>query len=129
MTSFYQTTSAFSSESAMQAATRWQWVLAGAVYLFSACGEGLQSQQQKAATGDPLWVAVAQNSWWIHPTTELVPIGRYDAGEWDRPWPETFDTGSIASIDSNGRLNSNRSVLPPIDYSDPEHIRIDAPLQ
>ncbi len=129
MTSLDQTTSALSSESATQAATRWRWVLAGALCLFSACSEDLHSQQQKTATGDPLWVAIAQNSGWFDSTTELVPIGRYDAGEWERPWPENFDTGSIASIDSNGDLSSNRSVLPPIDYSDPEHIRIDAPLQ
>ena len=94
--------------------------------MLPACAKG---QQQKTSNEDPLWVAIVQQAGRNARTVGLTPIGRYNAGQWDQPWPEYFDEGSIASIDSLGALSFVRPFLPPMHGTDPERRRIDAPLQ
>ena len=128
MTVLCQSESVNASESASALAMRRLWILAGMCLLLSACGGDFNPDQQRMAKDDPLWVAIGQTMEW-GTTTGLLPVGRYGAGEWDQPWTKNFAYGNLAPIDISGGLRSVQELLPPLDYSDPKRLHLDAPLQ
>lgn len=128
MTALDRSESVNVSESSLGLAMRRLWVLAGMCLLLSACGGDFNPDQQGMATDDPVWVAISQTMEW-GTTTGLLPVGRYGAGEWDLPWAKNFAYGNVAPIDSSGGLRSAHELLPPLDYSDPKRLHLDAPLQ
>ncbi len=128
MTAFDQATIGAPSESAWIDASRWRWISAVLLLLLWACREDLQTQRQPFRS-DSLWVAIVEKPKPLLAAGEIIPIGQYYEGGWDRTWPENFDHGPFASIDSIGGLSVARPILPPIDNLDPERLHISAPLR
>ena len=126
MTALVQASTGASSESACNGANRWWGISAVLLLLLSACQEDVPTQQQPFRS-DSLWVAIVVKPKHMLAAGELIPIGQYYEGRWDRTWPEIFDHGPFASIDSIGGLSVARPILPPIDIVDPERLHIEAP--
>ena len=121
--------------------TTWRWVLAGLMTICLAFGAGPPSvpsaplvaaavtAPQEPPPSDLLWVAI------VDTRGMLIPIARKAGGVWDHHWPNTFEVGRVARIDSDGVLRTSESgqgLKPwalPVDAQDPEFPRIGAPTR
>ena len=117
----------------------WRWVLAGLMTICLAFGAGPPSfpstplvavavtAPQESPPSDHLWVAI------VNTRGMLIPIARKAGGVWDHHWPDTFEVGRVARIDSDGVLRTfGQGLKPwalPVDAQDPEFPRIGAPTR
>ncbi len=84
---------------------------------------------QEPPPSDLLWAAI------VDTRGMLIPIARKAGGVWDQHWPNTFQFGLLARIDSDGVLRDwwpRQGLDPwalPVDAQDPEFPRIGAPTR
>ena len=67
--------------------TRWiRWALCASLVTAPVCAE------------TDLWIGAAANE------GGLLPLARYQAGEWSKPWPEPFDPSYVANVGPDSTL-------------------------